>query len=83
MVETMKKLFSRFKYVKTDGKIFPSFYYGFGYYDMYSNSYNFFVFPLNIIIRIWRAFRYIQNEKWHYQCFRAKTEYNNSLKSGE
>lgn len=61
-------------YVKDEGKMFPPFYYGFGYFDMCSYSIHFFIWPLNIFVRLWRAFREFQIEKWRYLHYLGETQ---------
>lgn len=62
----------KIKYVKSYAEVFPPFYYGFSYYDLLSDKNIFYIFPLNIFIKLWKAFRNIQFETWHYLSYKSK-----------
>lgn len=52
--------------------MYPPFYYRFCGYDHYCDTFVFCIFPFNYFVRIWRAFRYYQKEKWYYLGYKAK-----------
>ncbi|HDY86549.1 MAG TPA: hypothetical protein ENH82_00355 [bacterium] len=55
------------KYVKKEGMFNPPFYYGFCYFDYNIYSVVFYIFPLNWIVKLWRAFRVIQCDIWFFK----------------
>lgn len=59
-----------FHYIRCEGEYFPPFYYGYGYYDMWNNAWHFYVWPLHLFVRLWRALRQVQIEGWTFASFK-------------
>lgn len=64
-------------YEKQEGELFPPFYYGFSYYDACINCITFHIFPINVFVRLWRAFRRLQQEKWWYLGMKGRNTSKN------
>jgi len=73
MFKMKTKLTKTMMYACREGDYFPPFYYGFSYFSENEDSLIFHIFPLNIFIKLWRAFRTIQFEQWRYYLMYAKT----------
>lgn len=66
----------KFKYVRKEGEIMPSFYYGIIYKEWMMNVEIYCIIPFNFLIRMFRAFRWI----WARKVQRRLSRYDYSVR---
>jgi hypothetical protein len=63
-----------FWYIQKDNMVYPSFYYGYCWFDFMQSSFVYAVFPFNYFIRIWHVFRKFQDGNRHFHGCRDRSE---------